>query len=265
MLSSATRDKVGELSPVKQVLLQHLMNDPQAPDPERLQAIVGLDRHNDATASEALQDILDNNLPLLSSKHLTSSKTPLSRQNLRYMNFHTKYPQSRFAQSCQEYENLTGRSYFEDRRPNPEILRKIEQKPPQEKVNDWQDWLDRYPDHPGADDAAEHLAQSYTALGDPIEATRYWFRLTIRPPTNRDTQGEGFRQMRQMLDLGLSIDQIQTLLDDPELTEIALLLCYTLAVHSARDHNYVKALQVSAELDMNQLSDRVSDGLPERL
>ena len=267
--SRAASDKVGELSPVKQVLLQNLMNDPQAPYPERLQAIVALDRHNDAAAAEALQDILDNHLNLLSSQNLLSgqnlrSTAPLSLENLRNLNFHTKYPESRFAQGCQEYENLTGRSYFEDRRPNPEILRKIEQKPPQEKVNDWQDWLDRYPDHPGADDAAEHLAQSYTALGNPIETTRYWFRFMTRPPGNRDTQGEGFRHVRQMLDLGLSIDQLQTLLDDPELTEIALLLRYALAVHNARDHNYAQALQISAELDMNQLSDRVSGGLPER-
>jgi hypothetical protein len=245
----------GKLSAAERVLAKHLIADRQSPD--RVWMLTIMDWHGDATTADQLQELLNGDLHQIYT---------LTRDSDNLINFIAlrsivkKYPNSRFVQGCRQYEDLTGRSYFEDfgNELKPiQYLEQLERKTPAQKVADWQNWLNRYPDHPGADDATDHLARSLLADDDAMGATRQWIKLMTQPIGDGDARFRGYPRVKIMLDVGLTIPQLQELLEDSESASIAPLLRYAIAVHYARNQNYDRALQMSAGLDLNRMPHQV--------
>jgi hypothetical protein len=255
--------KAGKISALGKGLLKAIAN---SQDPDRVWAIAELDRHGDAQASTQLQQILNGDLHLLYG--LTQdvfygfNQDGLDRGTHAYyllVGMAQKYPQSKFIQACKEYGDLTGRSYFGGEPRSPQILAQIRKKTAAQQTQAWTTWLSRYAGHPGADDAMDFLARSLQSQGDILGAMRVWLKLMTIPIGDNDARYLAYPHVRTLLDVGLSTEQIQTLLNEKETAEISPLLQYTLAVKHARSHNYAKALETSERLDLTKMPTRILD------
>jgi hypothetical protein len=250
--------KAGQISPIGKALLDDMATNPN--HPERVWAIAELDRHGDKRGSELLQNILNNDLRQLHSitRYVYYGwGEDLDRETHAYyllVGMAKKYPQSRFIKACREYGNLTGRSYLGGEPRDSKILAQIRQKSPIQQTKDWQTWLANYPDHPGVDDAMDFLARSLQAQNDVVGAMRIWLNMMLNPVGDGDARYLAYPHIRTLLDVGLSIEQLQTLLSDSANAPIVPLLQYAIAVKHARSHDYTKALQISEKLDLTTLS-----------
>ena len=254
--------KAGQISPIAKALFKSLATDVQSPD--RMWAIAELDRHNDPQGSTLLQQILNgNSRPLYSltrSVFYGFGGDDADRGSHAYyllVGMAKKYPQSKFIQACREYGDLTGRSYFGGADRSQKLLDRNAKKSAADRVRDWQQWLSRYPDHPGADDATYLLAHSLQDQGDIMGAMRLWLTMMTSDIGDRDALYLAYPHVRTLLDVGLSANQIQTLSQEPNYQAIAPLLRYAVAVKAARSQNYAKALQTSENLNLTAMPAKI--------
>ena len=251
--------KAGEITDFGRSFFRALANQPDAND--RMWAIAELDRHGDTQGTELLKNILNNDLSQLHSlSRIVSYENYGRKGDYAYyllLGIVEKYPQSKFAIACREYGDLTGRSYF-DRQPRPQnILDRNAKRTETERLNAWQDWLSKYSDHSGADDANYFLALSLQDNNDIVGAMRLWVKIMAQPMGDRDALYLAFPHIRTLLDVGLSIDQMQTLLQEPENQSFAPFLQYAIAIQYARSHDYAKALEISANIKLAAMPDRI--------
>ncbi|MCA6584813.1 MAG: hypothetical protein IM516_00155 [Pseudanabaena sp. M158S2SP1A06QC] len=251
--------KAGEITPFGRAFFHSLINEPNSND--RTWAIAELDRHGDAQATELLQNILNNDLSQLYplSKIVSYENFTIKGDYAYYLllGMVTKYPQSKFAIACREYGDLTGRSYFDGEPRSQEIIARNANRTEIERLQAWQDWLRKYPDHAGVDDANYFLALSLQNNNDIMRAMRLWNKIMVQPMGDRDAIYLAFPHVRTLLDVGLSIEQMQTLLQEPDNQPLAPLLQYAIAIQYARSHNYAKALEINANLNLDSIPDRI--------
>lgn len=263
LVSHLGKVKAGQISVMGKALLDYMATTPN--HSERVWAIAELDRHGDKRGAEWLQNILNTDFRQLYSitRYVFYGwGGDLDRETHAYyllVGMAQKYPQSRFIKSCREYGNLTGRSYFGGEPRDQKILDQIRRKSPAQHTKDWQTWLANYPDHPGADDAMDFLARSLQAQNDVVGAMRIWLKLMQNPVGDGDARYLAYPHVRTLLDVGLSIEQLQTLLSDPANASISPLLQYAVAVKYARSQDYAKALQTSEKLDLAILPAAILD------
>ena len=254
--------KADQISSIAKALFKSLAADAQSPD--RVWAIAELDRHHDPQGSTLLQQMLNgDSRPLYSltrSVFYGFGGDDADRGAHAYyllVGMGQKYPQSKFIQGCREYGDLTGHSYFGGEPRAKKLLDRNAKKSAVDRVRDWQQWLSRYPNHPGADDATYSLARSLQDQGDIMGAMRLWLTMMTSEIGDRDALDLAYPHVRTLLDVGLSAKQIQTLLQEPNYQEIAPLLRYALAVKEARSHNYAKALQTSENLNLTSMPAKI--------
>jgi hypothetical protein len=251
--------EAGMLSLAERQFLQALAADATAPD--RLWALAELDRHGDAAASSQLQTLLDGDLeqlyPLTRLAGYTSGfSSSLEKNNHAYLlllGLTTKYPQSRFTRAAREYGNLKGASYFGGEPRPADLLQQIAQRSPAQQTVVWQNWLSRYPDHPGADDATYFIARGWQDQNQVFAALDLWVQLMTQQVGDSDAKYLAWGHLRSLLDVGLSPAQVEKLPQLYRTADIEPLFRYALAVHAARQHDYTKALQTSAGLDLTQM------------
>ncbi|NUN65284.1 hypothetical protein HCU40_11080 [Pseudanabaena biceps] len=249
--------KAGKITPFARAFFRGLANDPNASD--RIWAIAELDRHGDALGIELLQNILNNDLAQLHSlSKIVSYENFAAKGDYAYyllLGMVDKYPQSKFAQACREYGDLTGRSYFDGQPRSQEVLSRNVKRSEKDRLQAWQEWLKLYSDHSGADDANYFLAISLQENNDPVGAMRLWIKIMAQPMGDRDAIYLAFPHVRTLLDVGLSIEQMQTLLKEPPNAPLAPMLQYAIAVQYARSHNYAKALEIAADIQLANIPD----------
>ncbi|MEY3302371.1 MAG: hypothetical protein ACK5C4_09240 [Pseudanabaena sp.] len=251
--------KAGQITPFARSFFLALANDRSASD--RMWAIAELDRHGDSQGTELLKHILNNDLSQLHSlSKIVSYENFGQKGNLAYyllLGMVEKYPQSKFAIACREYGDLTGRSYFNAEPREPAILARNAKRTEKERLNAWKEWLQQYPNHSGADDANYFLALSLQDNNDIVGAMRLWIKIMAQPMGDRDAVYLAFPHVRTLLDVGLSIDQMQTLLQEPENQVLAPLLQYAIAVQYARSQDYAKALEIASDVQLASLPDQI--------
>jgi hypothetical protein len=255
--------KAGEISAAGRAFLQALASDAKSPD--RLWAIAELDRHGDPQGSTALQSILNGNLeelyPLteLVSYPDRSTTNPDKATHAYYLlvGMAKTYPDSRFIRAAREYGNLTGRTYFGGEPRSQTSVAAAAAKPAAQRTISWQSWLDRYPDHPGADDATYFIARGWQDQNQIMAAFDLWVQLMTQRVGDSDAVYLAYPHVRTLLDVGLSLTQMEKLPQLYRSTAIAPLLRYALAVRYARNQDYAKALQTSEALDLTTMPDTV--------
>ncbi|HEY9699899.1 MAG TPA: hypothetical protein V6D10_21750 [Trichocoleus sp.] len=254
--------KAGQLSTFGRLFFHAIARNPAAPD--RTWAWAELNRHSDPLAQEMMETILNGDFkPLYSLTHLVSYgdfASEVDKSAHAYyllLGMAQKYSNSQFIRAAREYGNLTGRSYFGGELRSPIILERLAQKTPAEKLASWQDWLNRYPNHPGADDATYFVARSLQDQNQIMSALDRWVELMTQSIGDGDAKYLAWAHLRTLLDVGLTTDQLQQVLNQYQTQPIAPLFRYALAVHQARDQDYATALQTSAELDLTQMPETV--------
>jgi hypothetical protein len=251
--------KAGEITPFVRSFFYSLINELNSND--RIWAIAELDRHGDARGTELLQNILSNDLSQLHSlSKIVGYENFTNKGDYAYyllLGMVTKYPESKFAIACREYGDLTGRSYFNGEERPQAILARNANRTEKERLNSWQDWLKKYPDHSGADDASYFLALGLQDNNDILGAMRLWVKIMAQPMGDRDALYLAFPHVRTLLDVGLSIEQMQILLQEPENQILAPLLQYAIAIQYARSHDYAKALEIASNINLELIPDRI--------
>ncbi|AFY73011.1 hypothetical protein Syn7502_00888 [Synechococcus sp. PCC 7502] len=249
--------KAGEATKFTQDFLLALAQDTNSSPLEKIWAILELDRHDNKAGSDALQPIINGDFQqLYPLTQLVSyeSYDPLGAYGYYLLlGITTKYPQSKFSTGCREYGDLTGKSYFGGEARPQLILDRIARRSSTEQIKLWQEWLVKYTNHPGADDAAYFLARSYQAANLEPEAVKVWAKMMITPTGDSDAAYLAFPHVRTQLDIGLSAEELQSLSQAPEIKPLAPLFTYALAVRFGRSQNYTKALELTSNLDIEQI------------
>jgi hypothetical protein len=154
-------------------------------------------------------------------------------QAIRLLN--TYYPESQFAAAAREWATLRDHSYFggghfrlrwEADRPRPEQVPQIRA------------WLDRYPNHPGRDDALAVLAINISRQ-DPIEALRLLHAAYHAP--DGDKQQTIAALFRRYLTRLAPADPLQAWLETDCPEDLRGTVRYALAVKRLREHRFAAA------------------------
>lgn len=247
--------KAGDISPIGKALLRNLSTDRTSRD--RMWAIAELNRHGDPQAKKSTKEIINRDLEqlydLTGSTSLTFGKYPSGHVTLLLIALAKEYPESKFIQGCVEYGDLRGTSYFGQEPRSKAIRNKNASKEPTEWVRDWQQWLSRYPDHPGADDATYFLAKSLQDENNVLEAMRQFIKMMTQRLGDGDALELAWPHVRSLLDVGLSVEQLKVLLQEQRNSAIVPLLQYALAVQQARLQNYADALSLTEGLDLTKM------------
>lgn len=270
--------KAGQIHPFGLAFFRALAQEAttaNSADPfEQIWAIAELERHGDAIGTNLLTNILNDDLsqlhPLAKIVSYENYDQTGSHAYYLLLGMVEKYPQSKFARACREYGDLTGRSYFDAQERSPEILARNARRSPQDKLKAWQEWLERYDNHSGADDAHYFLGISLQQNNDPMAAMRVWIKMMTSPMGDRDAIYLAFPHVRTLLDVGLSIEQMQLLLTEINQTTInqnpaspsnakvlAPFFNYAIAVNYARKHNYEQALIFANQVQIEAIPDRI--------
>jgi hypothetical protein len=251
--------KAGEITPFAREFFLALASDSTSAD--GVWAILELDRHDDPQGKKMLNRVINGDLTQLYEFSKEIGYEGYSDRNAYgyylLLGITEKYPDSRFTKGCREYGDLIGKSYFNGEARNKAILDRNAQKTPQQRSQDWQQWLSRYPDHPGADDASYFLARSLQSQNDVTGALRLWLKMMIQPMGDRDALYLAWPHVRTLLDVGLSTAEIEKMLQEPEVKPIAPLFQYALAVRYARNQDYSKALDISKDINLSSISDPI--------
>jgi hypothetical protein len=88
-------------------------------------------------------------------------------------------------------------------------------------------------------------------------AMRLWNKLMTQPVGDGDAVYLVYPHLRSLLDVGLTTEQIETLLKEPAIEPMVPLLKYALSVRYARGQNYAQALETSAKLDLTKMPNNV--------
>lgn len=251
--------KAGKIDQIGKAILLSLATDSKSPD--QVWAIAELERHGDSQGTKLLQNIINNDISKLQPLTRVAGYESQSIRNTHayylLINIAQKYPQSKFIKGCREYGDLTGKSYFDGALRSKAIRDRNAKKAPVEVSKDWVEWLSRYPNHPGADDATYRLARSLQEQNDIMGATRLWIKMMTQPMGDKDAIYLAYPHLRSLLDVGLTTEQLETLLTEPSNKQVAPLLQYALAVKYARVQNYAKALQTSQKLDLTTMPTKI--------
>jgi len=256
--------KAGEISPAGKAVLKYITANESSP--YQVWAIAELDRHGDSKGTELLKTFLNSDLSKISQitkfadwegvLETSQGLYQLSEQHayLLILGIFEKYPDSKFTQGCREFGDLRGMSYLGRSPRSQEIQARVASRSPAETAYEWQQWLNKYPHHPGEDDAMHFLARSLQTQGKTIEAMRQWLDMIVKRPGDQDAIESAWLQARVRLNVGLTVEQIKTLVEEYRTTNVFPLLQYSLAVNQARLHNYLEALKLTEGIDFNTMS-----------
>ena len=254
--------KAVELSVASKMLLETISND--STSPYQVWTIAELDRHGAPKATEMIEKFVNQDLERLNELDNLSKRSffegfDIFPSGFAEHNYYLllalteKYPESRFTRGCIEYGNLRGASYFDQVPRDKSIKNQNLAKKPDEWVKDWRNWLAKYPDHPGADNAIHFLARGLQSQRNNLDATRQWLNLILEPPGDSDLLNPAWPHIRSNLDIGLSVEELKILVEEYSSARMAPLLQYTLAVKQARLQNFSDALSLSATLDLTKI------------
>jgi|GEM_PF-3401077 len=156
------------------------------------------------------------------------------------------FPDGPLAQGIQRYQEIRGTSYFFGEDDGQWIAYDAggkDHSQPQQAVAQWLAFLETYPLHPAADDAAYRLARCYQELGQ-FEEALYWFD-QARKRGDRDLDYDAAGQIFYTLDVLLGAHEHRQLVSERLPDGIQPLMQYAQAVQTLRTGKFHEA---SAEL-----------------
>ncbi len=170
------------------------------------------------------------------------------------------FPDSRLAQSFRDYATITGEPYF-----NPEFGGRWGWDQAQSKIvlsrplsaeaetALWQEWLASYPHHPGSDDATYWLSRSLEWQGKRAEGLQVLLDWLVNPTGDQHLHWAIRARVFWLLDVGTTVADLELLLSQQPDHALTPLLRYALALQRARSHQYSQALDLTADLSLDQL------------
>ncbi|MCA9790371.1 MAG: hypothetical protein KC910_01195 [Candidatus Eremiobacteraeota bacterium] len=159
-------------------------------------------------------------------------------------------PNSKFTQACREYAQIRGGTYFGDeyywshiRGPESPSTH------PRGTVEQWQAWLERYPDHPGADDALYWKGRCLEWQGERVEALHLFLG---KVPGDGDMGWRFSDHLLWLLDIGTTEDDLTEFVRRYPAHPARDLVVYAQALRLARHDAYREALELTRDLNLTR-------------
>jgi len=178
------------------------------------------------------------------------------------------YPGSYLARGCAAYERVRGRPYFviDLRRPRDPSRNDLwpfqygkGQYDPAKEIPAWLAFLEKFPKHPGADDAAYRLGRCYELRKKWKEALTWLTRAASLP--DGDLRYDAVGRLVFVLDARVPAEQLERLVGEADLLpQLKPLIQYTLAVRDLRNESYQRASERLAEFIDQYGGDRSHPG-----
>jgi hypothetical protein len=177
-----------------------------------------------------------------------------------------KYPGSYLARGIAAYEKVRGQSYFLNERgknkEDPyswimEMQYGDSQYDPGREIPGWVKFLEEFPRHPAADDAAYRLARCYEITGQYANALNALEKALNSP--DGDIRYHVAGRMVYVPDVRMTEAQLEEIAAGKIDAEMQLLVDYTLAVKALRQDDYARAAALLEEY-VNRLDALPADG-----
>lgn len=164
------------------------------------------------------------------------------------------FPDSRFARGCREYAALRGGGYFVAYREDTSdrawcATARL-------RAPGWRGWLQRYPDHPGADDALYWEGRCLEWSGHRLQALELLADQMAAPRGDGDLTDLIQDRLVLLLDVGTTRAELEQFCRRHPNHPLAPLARYAWSVRLAREHRYSEALEASRGLDLAQATNR---------
>lgn len=167
------------------------------------------------------------------------------------------YPESLYTKACREYVAFTEDPYFDI---NSSRLNSFEQqntytnKPifkqpfnPARELEFWPQFLQKYPEHTGTDDAMYRMARAYEIKGDYESAILWYYKASLAPDGDKGY----FARQRALfiIDLLMSSDSLKKILSNNSDSPLVPYIIYSKAIHLLREGNYQLAISELEEFE----------------
>ncbi|MCC3417273.1 MAG: tetratricopeptide repeat protein [Microcoleus sp. PH2017_29_MFU_D_A] len=145
-----------------------------------------------------------------------------------------KYPNSLFTKGCREYMKFSGETYF----PGNQDIKIVFRQPfiPQIEINSWKNFVNKYPGHPGSNDALYRLARAYEVQGDYENAIIYYYESSEAPDGLFKDVARG--RILFIIDLLMSSELLAKFLTNHPNHPLTPYIKYSKAVHLIREYKY---------------------------
>ncbi len=160
-----------------------------------------------------------------------------------------RYPASKFTQGAKEYRTLIGggKFYFgyRDSLPNGQESPVLRQPfVPQKEVNIWSRFFQKYPDHPGTDDAMYRIARSYEIKKDYENAILWYYKASQAPDGDLSDLAKG--RTLFLIDSVMSSNSLNKFISANSHHPLIPYLTYSKAVYLIREE---KILEAQSEIE----------------
>lgn len=154
-----------------------------------------------------------------------------------------KYPNSRYTKSCIEYRNFTEGEYFGASvgvwgSDNQAVFRQPFN--PDRELQFWPQFLRKYPNHPGSDDALYRIARSYEIQGDYEQALIWYYQSSISPDDSM--HDVALERILFLIDLLMSSNTLEQFLKNHPKHFLSLHIEYSKAIHLIRENRLQDAI-----------------------
>ncbi|NEQ68417.1 MAG: tetratricopeptide repeat protein [Symploca sp. SIO2D2] len=149
-----------------------------------------------------------------------------------------RYPNSQFTKSCIEYRKFTEGTYFGQSIGGwGSNQRAVFRQPfdPKREQSFWPQFLKKYPQHPGSDDAMYRLARSYEFEGNYEKAILLYDQASQAP--DGEFSDVARERILFIIDLLLSSDSLEKIINNNPKHPLYVYLVYSKAIHLIREDN----------------------------
>lgn len=172
---------------------------------------------------------------------------------LELLQLANRYPDSKFTQGCREYASLIGEdTYFGPNLSLGNNKSSIFKQPfnPSRELEMWPEFIEKYQDHPGVNDAMYRVARAYEMKQD-YEKALIWYQKSSNHIDNDFFSSAARSRIRFIIDMLMNSESIENFVEKHPENYLVPLLAYSKAIHLFRED---KLLEAKNELEIFILS-----------
>ncbi|WP_159788930.1 tetratricopeptide repeat protein [Sodalinema gerasimenkoae] len=157
---------------------------------------------------------------------------------LELLQLANRYPESKFTKGAQEYASLAGGGAYFGSSGKKSFFRQPFN--PSTELEIWPDFIDKYEDHPGVNDAMYRVARAYELQGK-YEKALLWYQKAYRHVDNDHFSLAARRRILFIIDMIVDIDFLEDFIKSHPENSLVPALIYSKAIHLFREDRLLEA------------------------
>ena len=155
-----------------------------------------------------------------------------------------RYPDSKFTQGCKEYASLIGEeTYFDPKLDLGNNKAPVFKQPfnPLRELEIWPEFIKKYQDHPGVNDAMYRLARAYEMKKD-YENALIWYQKSFHHINNDYFSLVAPSRILFIVDMLMNSESIDNFVETHPENSLVPILAYSKAIHLFREDKLLEAI-----------------------